>query len=258
MATPSDSDSPPWRKPRKTRKAEPSTQSTSGVASRRSSEESMPAAVERPGEQGDRAEKGEIGERFPDDWVGVVGPEGEHREAAACGQRDRQEHGYAAHAAPRREQAGGGAWQSGQGKVRREDREQLSTCHPRQIRITPGRLAPMADQTTPVEAPSGAGDQIEYGAFYYRHDCGIPYERNDHWLSFFEKVADSIVREFQPGLGPRRRLRHGIPGRGAAQPRGRGPRGRHLRVRDLTRSTTRSPSTAGSPAWPSRWSAATT
>jgi SAM-dependent methyltransferase len=56
----------------------------------------------------------------------------------------------------------------------------------------------MADQTTPVQAPSGAGDQIEYGAFYYRHDCGIPYERNEHWLGFFEKVADSIVREFHP------------------------------------------------------------
>ncbi|MGB7686589.1 MAG: class I SAM-dependent methyltransferase [Solirubrobacterales bacterium] len=56
----------------------------------------------------------------------------------------------------------------------------------------------MADQTTPVQAPTEAGDQIEYGAFYYRHDCGIPYERNDHWLGFFEKVADSIVREFHP------------------------------------------------------------
>jgi hypothetical protein len=56
----------------------------------------------------------------------------------------------------------------------------------------------MAEQTTPVAAPSGADDQIEYGDYYYRHDCGIPYERNEHWLGFFDRIADSIVREFHP------------------------------------------------------------
>jgi SAM-dependent methyltransferase len=56
----------------------------------------------------------------------------------------------------------------------------------------------MADQTTPVSLPGGDEEQIEYGAFYYRHDCGIPYERNDHWLSFFDKLAESVVREFHP------------------------------------------------------------
>lgn len=40
------------------------------------------------------------------------------------------------------------------------------------------------------------GDQ--FGAYYYRHDCGIPYERNDHWLSFFSRVADTIVSKLQP------------------------------------------------------------
>jgi len=57
----------------------------------------------------------------------------------------------------------------------------------------------MAEQTTtPVEAPAGAEDQIEYGDFYYRHDCGVPYERNEFWLGFFDRIADSIVREFHP------------------------------------------------------------
>ncbi len=56
----------------------------------------------------------------------------------------------------------------------------------------------MAEQTTPIEAPSGADGQVEYGTFYFRHDCGVPYERNEHWLGFFDRIAESIVREFHP------------------------------------------------------------
>jgi SAM-dependent methyltransferase len=56
----------------------------------------------------------------------------------------------------------------------------------------------MADQTTSVEAPTRAERPIEYGSFYYRHDCGIPYERNEHWLEFFDRIAEQIVREFHP------------------------------------------------------------
>jgi hypothetical protein len=56
----------------------------------------------------------------------------------------------------------------------------------------------MAEQTTPLEAPAGTDGQVEYGAFYFRHDCGVPYERNEHWLGFFDRIADSIVREFHP------------------------------------------------------------
>lgn len=37
-----------------------------------------------------------------------------------------------------------------------------------------------------------------YGEHYYRHDCGVPYERNEHWLSFFGAVADGIVRDLGP------------------------------------------------------------
>jgi SAM-dependent methyltransferase len=51
----------------------------------------------------------------------------------------------------------------------------------------------MAEQTTSV--PSGTP---EYGGYYYQHDCGVPYERNEHWLDFFGEIADGIVRDFHP------------------------------------------------------------
>lgn len=56
----------------------------------------------------------------------------------------------------------------------------------------------MADQTTPVAPQEGTGGKPEYGAYYYRHDCGIPYERNEHWLGFFGEIADRIVRDLHP------------------------------------------------------------
>lgn len=39
---------------------------------------------------------------------------------------------------------------------------------------------------------------VEYGQYYFRHDCGVPYERNDHWLGFFGRMADAIVRDLRP------------------------------------------------------------
>ncbi|HEX5989519.1 MAG TPA: methyltransferase domain-containing protein [Solirubrobacterales bacterium] len=39
---------------------------------------------------------------------------------------------------------------------------------------------------------------VEYGQYYFRHDCGVPYERNDHWLAFFGAMADAIVRDLRP------------------------------------------------------------
>jgi SAM-dependent methyltransferase len=39
---------------------------------------------------------------------------------------------------------------------------------------------------------------VEYGQYYFRHDCGVPYERNDHWLEFFGRMADAIVRDLRP------------------------------------------------------------
>jgi O-antigen biosynthesis protein len=38
-----------------------------------------------------------------------------------------------------------------------------------------------------------------YDETYYRVGCGVPYERNEHWLTFFGKIADAIVREINPG-----------------------------------------------------------
>jgi SAM-dependent methyltransferase len=44
--------------------------------------------------------------------------------------------------------------------------------------------------------PSGTGEQ--FGKYYYEHDCGIPYERSPHWLTFFGGIADHLVRELRP------------------------------------------------------------
>ena len=56
----------------------------------------------------------------------------------------------------------------------------------------------MVEQSVPAKALSPSAEGVEYGRFYYRHDCGIPYERNEHWLSFFDQIAEAIVREFHP------------------------------------------------------------
>lgn len=56
----------------------------------------------------------------------------------------------------------------------------------------------MAEQTTSAAPGEAADDDSLYGSYYYRHDCGIPYERNDRWLEFFGKVADGIVRDLHP------------------------------------------------------------
>jgi len=37
-----------------------------------------------------------------------------------------------------------------------------------------------------------------FGSYYFSHDCGIPYERNEHWRSFFGDIADRLIRRFQP------------------------------------------------------------
>ncbi|MEX2106808.1 MAG: methyltransferase domain-containing protein [Solirubrobacterales bacterium] len=56
----------------------------------------------------------------------------------------------------------------------------------------------MSEQATST-SPGQQNDQsAEYGRYYYRHDCGIPYERNEHWLGFFGKIADGIVRDLRP------------------------------------------------------------
>lgn len=56
----------------------------------------------------------------------------------------------------------------------------------------------MADRISQVEPAAGSEDQLEYGAYYFQHDCGVPYERNEHWLGFFGDVAEGIVRNLHP------------------------------------------------------------
>ncbi|MGQ0805917.1 MAG: hypothetical protein ACT4PI_18940, partial [Actinomycetota bacterium] len=58
-----------------------------------------------------------------------------------------------------------------------------------------GRLE--AVPPVPADADSQPAD-IVYGRYYYEHDCGRPYERDDHWLGFFRDLAQRIV----DGLAP--------------------------------------------------------
>jgi len=38
----------------------------------------------------------------------------------------------------------------------------------------------------------------DFDAYYYAHDCGISYERNEHWLNFFGAIAETVVNDFAP------------------------------------------------------------
>ncbi|TAE57887.1 MAG: glycosyltransferase [Nostocales cyanobacterium] len=37
-----------------------------------------------------------------------------------------------------------------------------------------------------------------YNKYYYTHNCGIPYERNEHWLEFFNGIATKIIQNINP------------------------------------------------------------
>jgi GT2 family glycosyltransferase len=37
-----------------------------------------------------------------------------------------------------------------------------------------------------------------FNAYYFEHDCGLPYRRDDHWLNFFGRIATHILRGIQP------------------------------------------------------------
>lgn len=64
--------------------------------------------------------------------------------------------------------------------------------------MTRVHCARMSEQATSTSPRRETDQGAEYGRFYYRHDCGVPYERNEHWLNFFAGVADGIVRELRP------------------------------------------------------------
>lgn len=42
------------------------------------------------------------------------------------------------------------------------------------------------------------GIKGRFDQYYYAHDCGIPYERNDHWLNFFGAIAERLVNDLSP------------------------------------------------------------
>lgn len=37
-----------------------------------------------------------------------------------------------------------------------------------------------------------------FGRYYFEHDCGLPYQRDDHWLGFFAEIADRIIERLHP------------------------------------------------------------
>lgn len=41
-------------------------------------------------------------------------------------------------------------------------------------------------------------EQTLFDSHYFQHGCGIPYERNKHWLTFFDKIAKTIARDITP------------------------------------------------------------
>jgi O-antigen biosynthesis protein len=49
----------------------------------------------------------------------------------------------------------------------------------------------VAPELPPAPAPA-------YGAAYFASHCGIAYERNEHWLTFFGDIADHVTRDIAP------------------------------------------------------------
>ena len=72
------------------------------------------------------------------------------------------------------------------------------------VRISP----PMTRSEVPTAAIQQSGDHQgdetvvapngSYDAAYYHAHCGIEYGRTDHWVEFFGRVADLIVKEIAP------------------------------------------------------------
>lgn len=55
----------------------------------------------------------------------------------------------------------------------------------------------MTNDQAPSAPSSGVGD-CTFGAYYYGHCCGMPYCRNDEWMTFFGGLADRIVEGIVP------------------------------------------------------------
>jgi 2-polyprenyl-3-methyl-5-hydroxy-6-metoxy-1,4-benzoquinol methylase len=39
---------------------------------------------------------------------------------------------------------------------------------------------------------------FSYDEYYYSHDCGRPYQRDESWLTFFDQIAKRIIEQFEP------------------------------------------------------------
>jgi SAM-dependent methyltransferase len=63
------------------------------------------------------------------------------------------------------------------------------------MRPVPNGDAGISDNPRPVR-PGKEG--LDFGEYYYAHDCGIPYERNHHWNQFFATLADQIIVALDP------------------------------------------------------------
>lgn len=37
-----------------------------------------------------------------------------------------------------------------------------------------------------------------FGAYYYDHNCGMPYSRSESWMNFFDQIAAHLVTDFAP------------------------------------------------------------
>lgn len=37
-----------------------------------------------------------------------------------------------------------------------------------------------------------------FDEYYYSHDCGRPYQRDEGWLTFFDQIAKRIIEQFNP------------------------------------------------------------
>lgn len=59
---------------------------------------------------------------------------------------------------------------------------------------------PTADAAAGAIVPDADAERaaVSYGRYYYEHDCGLPYERNEHWLSFSRDIARRIVDDLAP------------------------------------------------------------
>ncbi len=49
-----------------------------------------------------------------------------------------------------------------------------------------------------VTPPPAQASEPSYDAAYFASHCGLAYERNDHWLTFFGRVAEHIARDIAP------------------------------------------------------------